>query len=191
MRFSELYPLEETDEDDWFDTFLPADSNLCVDPFLIYEDDGSRWSTAHYRVLEFFAMVFELVQQAKENKESVSWRQAERLLLFPEPAEFCLGVAEGSSQGAGSGRGLQVDMLDGITTAVRFGITNISHMEMLALFQGGMGLDRMSDAVCDILKSYFVSYTQDVCNRHNIPMQTFLVRNASWSSEFAAGRTVE
>ena len=185
LRFSELYSLDVTDEDDWFDTFLPADSNLCVDPFLIYEADDSRWRTAHDRVLEFFAMVFELVQQANENKKSISWRQAERLLLFPEPAEFCLGVSEGSSQGAGSGHGLQVDMLDGITAAVRFGITSIPHMEMLALFQGGMGLDRMSDAVCNILKSYFISYTQDVCRRHNIPMQTFLVKNASWSGEFA------
>ena len=185
MRFSELYQVDKTDDDDWFDTFLPADSNLCVDPFLIYEDHSSRWNTAHDHVLEFFAVIFELVHEAKDNKKSISWRQAERLLLFPEPAEFCLGVAEGSSQGAGSGQGLQIDMLDGITAAVRAGITNVPHMEMLALFQGGMGLDRMSDAVCNILKSYFISYTQDVCRRHNIPMQTFLVKNASWSSEFA------
>jgi hypothetical protein len=185
LRFSELYPVDQTDEDDWFDTFLPADSNLCVDPFLIYEDSGPQWTTAHDRVLEFFALMFELIRHGGDNKKSVSWRQAERLLLFPEPAEFCLGVAEGSSQGAGAGPGLQKDMLDGITAAVRAGLTNVPHMEMLALFQGGMGLDRMSDAVCNILKSYFISYTQDVCRRHAIPTQTFLVKNASWSREFA------
>jgi hypothetical protein len=58
-------------------------------------------------------------------------------------------------------------------------------MEMLALFQGGMGLDRISDMVCNILKSYFIKYTQEVCERHNIPTQPFEVTNAAWSHEFA------
>jgi hypothetical protein len=76
-------------------------------------------------------------------------------------------------------------MLDGVKTALGLGIDNIPHMEMLALFQGGMGLDRISDVTCNILKRYFIDYTQEVCRRHNIGMQQFQVRNASWSEEFA------
>jgi hypothetical protein len=185
MRFSEVYSIDMTAEDDWFDTYLPADSNLCVDPFLIYEDDDPHWINAHDHVLDFFAMVFQIIHQSKGNKKSVSWRKAQQLLLFPEPAEFCLGVAEGSPLGAGSGPGLQKDMLAGIQLAVRAGITAVPHLEMLALFQGGMGLDRISDAVCNVLKSFFIKYTQGVCQRHNIPTQVFKVRNAEWSKTFA------
>jgi hypothetical protein len=35
---------------------------------------------------------------------------------------------------------------------------------------------------CNILKSDFVEYTQEVCNRHAIPMTSFPVRNSSWDS---------
>lgn len=186
MRFSEVYgPFEHTDADDWFDVFLPADSRFCVDPFLIYEDDSPMWANAHDRVLDFFAVAFDLVRQSRGNQQSDHWKKAERLLKFPEPAEFCLGVAEGSPMGAGSGKGLQVGMLEGISVALAHGLDNVPHIEMLALFEGGMGLDRISDAVCNILKDYFVRYTQEICRRHNIPMSRYKIKNGSWSEQFA------
>jgi hypothetical protein len=184
MRFSELYDIEPTEDDDWFDPFLPADTPLCVDPFLIYEVSKGRWAPAHDHILNFFACVFTLVRLAKGNRGSNHWQQAERLLLFPEPSEFCLGVAEGSPMGAGAGPGLQKGMLTGINAAVGLGIENVSHMEMLALFEGGMGLDRISDVTCNILKSDFIEYTREICRKHNLPMEKFTVRNASWSDEF-------
>lgn len=140
---------------------------------------------AHDHILDFFGMIFGLVRDSRGNDKTLAWQQAKRLLLFPEPSEFCLGVAEGSPMGSGSGRGLQEGMLEGVRAALGLGMDNLEHMEMPALFQGGMGLDRISDAVCNVLKSYFISYTQEVCRRHNIPMQTFRVRNASWSESLA------
>lgn len=184
MRFSEAYSVDAVAEDDWFDAYLPADSKFCIDPFLIYESNLPEWSNSHTRILGFFAIVFELVRRAKGNKSSPAWKQAEHLLLFPEPAEFCLGVTEGSPLGAGSGPGLRADMLDGISVAVRYGLTNLDHMEMLALFHGGMGFDRISDSVCNILKSDFIKYTQSVCARHDIPTRRFRVQHADWSEEF-------
>jgi hypothetical protein len=183
MHFSEVYRITPGPDDDWFDTYLPSDSKLCVDPFLIYESGLPEWAGAHDRILDFFAMTFELIRRAGGNKSSNPWRVAEHLLLFPEPSEFCLGVAEGSPLGAGSGPKLRAEMFDAISAAVRYGLTNIEHMEMLALFHGGMGLDRISDVVCNILKSDFIRYTQNVCARHGVPMRTFRVKHADWSEE--------
>lgn len=183
MRFSEYYSVEQDDSDDWYDTFLPADTNLAVDPFLIYEDKDPRWNSAHQSIVDFFGVIFHLIHQANGNNQSMAWKKAQALLLFPEPSEFCLGVAEGSPLGSGAGKELQQGMLDGIQAAVGLGIENISHMEMLALFQGGMGIDRISDSACNILKSDFIKYTQDVCNRHGVPMETFRVKNARWSDD--------
>ncbi|MEV6527903.1 hypothetical protein AB0M43_38880 [Longispora sp. NPDC051575] len=185
MRFSEHYNVMPSQADDWFDTFLPADTKLAVDPFLIYEDTESHWETSHGRILSFFALLFELVAKSGGSEDSMYWKQAKGLLLFPEPAEFCLGVSEGTPLGLGSGPDLQAGMLEGIRTAVGLGYENISHMETLALFQGGMGLDRISDAVCNILKSYFIEYTQQVCARHSIPVEEFQLAHASWSEEYA------
>jgi hypothetical protein len=181
VLFSEYYQVKRGREDDWFDVYLPVDSKLFVDPFLIYDDVTPRWSSAHDHILGFFEMVFALVSESGGNEKSLAWQKASRLLLFPEPAEFCLGMAEASPNGSGSGAELQKGMLSGVRTALGLGIDNLDHIETLVLFQGGMGVDRISDAVCNILKSYFIEYTQGVCRAHNIPMQEFRVHNARWS----------
>lgn len=131
MRFSEQYAISRTAVDDWFDTHLPADTKLFVDPFLIYDNADPFWSTAHDHILDFFHKVLSLVAAARGDRKSPAWRQAMGLLLFPEPAEFRLGLAEGSPNGPGSGGGLQDGMLEGARTAVGLGIKDIEHMEML------------------------------------------------------------
>ncbi|MBM4830804.1 hypothetical protein ACFXC0_05735 [Streptomyces althioticus] len=184
MRFSEIFDVPTTASDDWFDTFLPADTALFIDPFLIWEEKTGLWAGAHDHLIDFFEMVFDLVKESGGNADSLPWRQAQKLLLFPEPYEFCLGVAEGSPHGSGSGRGLQQDMLEGVKVATGLGMNRVAHMEMLTLFQGGMGVDRLSDMTCNILKSYFIKYTQRVAKRHGIPMRAARVSNAAWDKEF-------
>ncbi|MGW2204738.1 hypothetical protein [Streptomyces sp. NPDC001774] len=185
MRFSEVFSVPVSTADDWFDTYLPADTKLFIDPFLIWEEKEGIWAGSHDHLIDFFEMVFDLVREARGNEQSISWKQAQKLLMFPEPYEFCLGVAEGSPHGSGSGRGLQQEMLEGVKVATGLGINRVAHMEMLTLFQGGMGVDRLSDMVCNILKSYFIKYTQEVARRHGIPMRKVEVANAAWDKEFS------
>ncbi|HEY1212614.1 MAG TPA: hypothetical protein VGE93_03180, partial [Bryobacteraceae bacterium] len=184
MRFSERFAVGIGQDDDWFDPLLTTDTKLFVDPFLIWEEKDGPWARAHEHLLDFYEMIFALVRDSKGNEDHISWKQASRLLIFPEPAEFCLGVAEGTPLGSGSGKGLQREMLDGIRTATGFGMSRVAHTEIVSLFQGGMGIDRISDMTCNILKRYFVEYTQEICRRHEIPMREIEVRNLDWSEEF-------
>ncbi|WP_158687573.1 hypothetical protein [Streptomyces sp. AA1529] len=188
MRFSEHFDINRTEEDDWFDPLLSADTNLCVDPFLIYDDRDEFWALAHDDMIDFYVMVLRMVAKSKGNRKSPSWAKAKSLLLFPEPDEFCLGVTEGSPKGSGSGKGLQGPMLASALTAVGNGIEHIAHVEELVLFQEGMGLDRISDMVCNVLKAHFVTYTQKICRRYDIPTEEIRVRNSSWDSENARWR---
>jgi hypothetical protein len=181
LRFSELYHVACTDADDWFDPLLVADTALYPDPFRIYADGEPEWTGAHEHLLDFFEMVLQLIKEARGNEESVPWKKARQLLLFPEPAEFCMGVSEGSVLGAGSGKGLQADMLEGGKTAVGLGIQTLEHMELLALFRANIGPDRIGDTVCNVLKSYFIRYTQTICQRHGVRTIPFPVEHASWS----------
>jgi hypothetical protein len=183
MRFSDAFEVDPTDEDDWFDLTLDLDSNFCIDPFLIYQDDDPRWGEAHDHILDFFSMTFDCVRRAGGNRNSLPWRMAKNLMLFPEPAEFCLGLASDSPFGSGAGPGLQREMLESISTALNHGMDRVPHMEYLAVLAGGLGYDRISDMTCNILKSYFIRYTQDVCRRHRIPMVRVPVEHADWSSE--------
>ena len=165
-RFSDAFGIFATNDDDWFDLTIELDSNFGVDPFLIYQDDSSQWNTAHDHILKFFAVVFDCVRRADENKKSLYWKTAEQLLLFPEPAEFCLGVSEKSPFGAGSGEVLQRDMLESISVALAHGKESIPHMEYIDVLAGGLGLDRIGDMTCNILKSYFILYAGDRDPRH-------------------------
>ena len=182
-RFSDAFGIFATNDDDWFDLTIELDSYFGVDPFLIYQDDSSRWVAAHDHILKFFAVVFDCVRRAGGDKDALYWKIAEQLLLFPEPAEFCLGVSAKSPFGAGAGEGLQKDMLESISVALAHGKDSIPHMEYIDVLAGGLGLDRISDMTCNILKSYFIKYTQDVCRRHGIPMTNLLVHNADWSAD--------
>ena len=185
MRFSEVFSIPKSPtNDDWFDNLTETDTPLFVDPFLVWSDSDPFWQDAHSHLLDFFEMVFALIAEAGGNTKHFAWKQAANLLLFPEPAEFRLGVADGSPLGAGSGRGLQGEMLAGIQAASNVGMSRIAHIETIALFQGGMGVDRISDAVCNILKSHFIRYTEAIVKRHNIPSVPTSIVNASWSPEY-------
>jgi len=188
MRFSELYQVERTTEDDWFDPFLDNDTPLYPDPFEVYADAAAQWSDAHDYLLDFFDIVLGLVKRSGGDRSTQSWRKAERLLLFPEPAEFCLGLSEGSVRGSGSGSGLQAAMLDGALEAVRRGIEKIEHMELLVLFGEGIGADRVGDIICNVLKGHFIRYTQGVVERHSIPTTAVKVRHAAWQPSHARWR---
>lgn len=188
MRFSETFNITRTAEDDWFDPLLLADTNLCVDPFLIYDDVDDFWSLAHDDMIDFFVMVLKMVKSANGKKGSPSWGKAKSLLLFPEPDEFCLGVTEGSPKGSGAGKGLQGPMLASAAVAVRHAIESVEHIEELVLFQEGMGLDRISDMVCNVLKAHFITYTQKIAKRHSVEMCKIRVRHSSWDNKSAKWR---
>ena len=167
MRFSHVYGVQRTDEDDWFDPILSADTQLFVDPFLIYLDRAEHWAGAHDELVHFFDVVLTLLAKAGSNKNSAHRGAAQRLLLFPEPAEFCLGWGV-TSLGRGSGEGLQEGMLEGAEETIRLGIHSVSHFEEMTLFQEGIGVDLISDIACNVLKDRFISYTQSIVERHDI-----------------------
>jgi hypothetical protein len=181
MKFSELFGLTRVEEDDWFDVILTADTQLFVDPFAIYADTDDRWAGAHDHLIGFFDAVFGLVARGQMQVDSPHRRKAARLLTFPEPAEFCLGYGV-TPLGAGTGRGYGHAMLTGINTAIADGIDSVRHFEELSLFETGIGPDRISDIACNILKSYFISYTQMVAERHDIPTSHVWVPHSSWNA---------
>lgn len=48
------FGIARTAEDDWFDTILDVDTELFVDPFLLFKENGGFWADAHARLIEHF-----------------------------------------------------------------------------------------------------------------------------------------
>lgn len=183
MRFTELFGVVRTDDDDWYDPLLSADTPLFVDPLLLSEDNDPFWIAADVRLILFFNEALKLIARSGGNRLSPHWQKASRMMMFPEPAEFCLGYAFESTRGAGSGEGLGRVMLDNASVAIASGIDSVDHFEELALLGEHVGPDRVSDIACNVLKHEFIQYTGDICRRHEIPMDEVPCAHARWSQE--------
>ncbi|MEV5544039.1 hypothetical protein AB0L13_45295 [Saccharopolyspora shandongensis] len=182
MRFSSFVGINIGSTDDWFDPIITEDTPLYIDPFLVFNDKTSYFADSHDMVVDFFATCSDLVKRAQGNHESAYWKKAVRLLTFPEPREFALGLSMGSPNGAGTDEvfaGQMAEALEVLTKVDR----DIDYVDMFALFVPGIGVDRISDIFCNILKDRFIAYTGNVCEKHGVIGEWVTVKNASWSPE--------
>jgi len=189
-RFSERFGLDRDASEDWFDVVLPVDTELFVDPFLIWPEDKGEWADAHDRLIDFFNFAIELMQRSMKDgrfdRKSPHYQAAARMLLFPEPSEFCLGYGE-TPMGLGAGWGLRGTMLRAAETTINLGIEDVNHFEELTLFQDQIGPDRISDITCNVLKSHFIAYTKRVIEEHGLTdmTQNISIPHSDWSRDAA------
>lgn len=176
MRFTEAFGVTRTDEDDWFDPHLTIDTKLFIDPLLLLEQ-GGPWAGAHDELIGHFVDCYKLIAQATSS-QSVSAVAARRLLTFPEPFEFGLGYTAEGTAGSGSGDQFARRMADGIAVAIASGLGEPEHIEEIGILNEGIGADRISDAVANVLKARFIAYTQEVARRHQLPLEPQRVRNS-------------
>ena len=189
MRFSEHFNIQRAPEDDWYDSHLTVDTKLFVDPLLMLIAQGTIWPAAHDELITHFVRCYELVARAG-SRTSPTARMAHTLLTFPEPGEFCLGFTSKGTRGSGSGPGFAIMMADGIAAAIAAGLDNPEHIEEIGILNVGIGADRISDAVCNVLKHHFIEYTQEVARRHDLPTEPRIVRNAECLPEHGRWRNV-
>jgi hypothetical protein len=168
MLFSEHFTLNAKDED-WFDTILDADTQLFVDPFLMFREKSTEWSETHPKIIAHFNKVFSLIAE-NTNPNSLSYKKALHLLTFPEPHELCLGYTSTGSRGAGGGIGYAHGIASAIVDAIGRGLVEPEHFEELGVLNEGIGSDRISDITCTIIKPDLIRYTQVICHNHGIPM---------------------
>ena len=166
--FSYAHQIKLGPADDWFDPKLHMDTELFVDPFLMFDETEPPWDTVHDRLIEFFNGAMLHVADSNGDRSSAAWRRAAAMFSFPEPAEFCLGYGSKTIFGSGSGRGLGNTMLEAALASIEIGSLNISEFGELLLFGEGFGADRISDMVCNIIKDDLVEYTNSVTSRHGV-----------------------
>jgi hypothetical protein len=182
MRFSGHFGVVDwTTDDDWFDPTLNGDTPLYVDPFLVFEDDDPFWSDARANTTEFFSIALNFVNLSAGDQTSPHWLKAERMLKFPEPKEFALGLSMGHPEGSGAGYKYATKMTEALSILASRGVTEIPNIQTFTLFCEGLGVDRISDIFCNILKAKFITYTQAVASRHAIQTDSVPIKHLAWS----------
>lgn len=114
------------------------------------------------------------------------WRPSETHACVPRAQEeFALGLSMGHPEGSGTGPDLARRMVEELDIPHTNPISTVKYVEAFALFCDGMGVDRISDAFCNIVKAKFIEYTKEVLKRHGLPIKSVMVRHASWTSSVA------
>src|SRR5277367_4665429 len=103
MLASAQFKIKKEKNDDWFDPILDADTELFVDPFLVFKESQGFWKGAHAALINHFNRAFLMIAEGSLNPATLAYKKALALLVFKEPKELCLGYTSKGTSGLGSG----------------------------------------------------------------------------------------
>lgn len=184
MLFSEYYNVKRTTADDWFDPVMNLDTHLFIDPFLIFESGHPFFENSYSSIMRFFEDAYELCAASGGNPKSPQWSVLLNMFLLHEVSEICLGYTRYSTGGSGWGPVLAAKMRNAVAFAVAAGLQDLKHFEHVALFEDSFGPDRISDMTANLIRPELISYTQEVCRRHNVPTKPYKLPLGKYSSRF-------
>jgi hypothetical protein len=89
MLFSELFNIKKSSKDDRFDPILEVDTELFVDPFLIFDSKHPFFVDGHRKIISFFNKCFENAA-TMEIRSGMAYSNLVKNLIFPEFKFTCL-----------------------------------------------------------------------------------------------------
>lgn len=140
-----------------------VDLPLGIDPFLLFKSRDATLSGLHATILRAFNFGIELIQNNQVD-------EARHLFDFPEVAEIGLGYTQKGKRGAGVGNFLSQLITETLADSRPLLERGVRHIEEMQLVSVGIGPDRTSDIVANLLKGYLIEYTQKQCLLWNLPL---------------------
>ncbi len=177
-RFSDHYgvPEETLARLGVLDPTLNIDTRLFIDPLLLAKSRHLEISIgARNTYEEHFSKVIKFLRLSKERGD-VAWRTAKRLLSFPEIKWTCLGYGAQSVSGAGSGNEMTAQLIDTARQIVQLGIDDPDLFVAMALFEDGVGPDRISDMTSNVIFSDLLHFNERVLNELDVPVKPKTLR---------------
>ncbi len=144
------------------DPTLAIDTKLFIDPLLfqhsahtgINDTAVSQYGAHFEKVITFLA--------ATKTPGDVAWRTARRLLEFHEIRGTCLGYGAASIYGSGFGPELTDRLLLVGKEIVDLGIDDPDLFPAMALFEGDIGPDRISDMATNVVRGALVDFNSRI-----------------------------
>lgn len=159
---------------------LNTDTLVFIDPLLLEESVHKEISEGAYRSYsERFENIIKLLSVSKA-VDDVPWRNAKRLFHFSEISWTCLGYGT-TVKGSGFGKDLISSTLDTASQIVALGVDDIDLFMALALFEEGIGPDRISDMTTNIILPDLISFSERVNRTLKIPTKQFKVGANSYN----------
>lgn len=174
MLLSEYLNLtDELDNLSVFDALLDADSPFFINILRLKDCSTPEFQDSYEHINEFFRIIIKLLDNAEVPEMSdIFYRQAYNCFKFSEVNEINLGFAEGTT-GSGFGPDLRKQVLANGYTIVKAGCKDPEIFQLMALFEKGIGADRISDMISTIILPDIQKYTLRVLKYLHIDSITY------------------
>lgn len=158
------------------DPTLNVDTALFIDPMLLEHSSHAEISEGARKSYEtHFDRSIKLLA-ASRTKSDIAWRNAERLLSFPEINGTCLGYGTSSVAGSGSGPQATTSLMETARDIIALGITDPDLFAAMALFEEGFGPDRISDMTTNVIFEDLLAFNARVLVALDVPLQVHTIR---------------
>lgn len=190
IRFSEHYGIDSKGLDDRgiLDPTLNADTKLFIDPLLLDGSSHPEIATGARATYEkHFGTIIKFLAKTK-NPNDVAWKSAARLLTFPEIPWTCLGYGSQSVSGSGSGTEMTGQYIETARQIVELGVEDPDLFVAMALFENGVGPDRISDMTTNVILGDLIKLNERILPELGVPVQamTLSLKNGqSFSANLA------
>lgn len=176
MRVSRYFKLGRDQTTlDFVDVPIGNDTPVFLDPSRL-RTMQSPWASECNSLLQHF---FEtLLRHLKADDRAAGTHMLEALT---EKNEFHLGFSSGLSDGRAFGKGYAKEVWKALSKSQAGNTGLLKDIEDACLFIEGVGPDRISDAVCNILRGPLIRYTQDICNYYDIPLSDGIASGPIWN----------
>lgn len=177
VRFSEHYGIdaEELESRGILDPTLNADTKLFIDPLLLEDSSHTEVSSNARQTYEnHFGTIIKFLAKAKSPSD-VAWKSAARLLTFPEIKWTCLGYGAQSVSGSGSGSEMTNQYIDTARQIVELGIEDPDLFVAMALFENGVGPDRISDMTSNVIVGDLIALNEHILPELGVPTQPMTI----------------
>ena len=160
---------------DFVDVPIGNDTPVFLDPSRL-RTMQSTWASECNSILQYF---FEtLLGHLMTNNESAGINM---LAALTEKNEFHLGLSQGISDGRAFGKGYAREVWNAMAKSQAGNSGLLQDIEDTCLFIEGIGPDRISDAVSNIIRGPLIKYTQDICQYYDIPLTQDVPSGPVWN----------
>lgn len=176
--FSRHFGLSEPQyELPFVDFLLDADVPLYIDSYAITKDPSALAGECHNAIVSYFEELLRAVRSVDAHR--VRYLLRERLV---EPKEIHLGVGKRARSGRGVGPRQEQQLIDALIKSEALKTGAIQSIQELELHIPGIGPDKISDLVANIIKGHLAGYTEQVCTEFGIATRPCAV-SAFWNAE--------
>lgn len=145
------------------DFTLNSDVPLYIDPYAITKDPSELAVNCHNAIVSYFEHFLSIIQAGDKNRLRYLIRGR-----LSEPNEIQLGVGKVARRGRGIGLEQEKQIIEALagSEAAQKGV--IESIQELELHIRGIGPDKISDLVANIILSYLSQFTQEICQVYGI-----------------------